>query len=126
MTSVKSPNSCSKDDARTRIQSPRAGKAVRDGTHTLVPQGETLRMRPDRRKEPEDRYKQTVRFPNGPTDPMDSTLRDSESIGPRWGLETCIHKKFSSGFDDQPSLGMVGLIFMVSSCLLSEVTYVQK
>lgn len=48
------------------------------------------------------------------------------SWAPGWVWKSGFIRSLPSGFDDQPSLGMVGLIFIVSSCLWPEVAYVQK
>ena len=76
-----------------------------------------------------------VRFPNvakyalGLLNTQIPWTLPSEILSPwaqGWVWKSGFIRSFPSGFDDQPILGMVGLIFIVSSCLWPEVAYVQK
>lgn len=106
--------------------------------HTPVPQGNTLRTLLDKDQQGRGPAPFSVTFPKAPyqllsllnkyLDSLNCTREDSDGNGLESSLEIHIFKKFPKQNDDQPSLGMVTLIFIVFPFFffLPKDTYIQK
>lgn len=90
--------------------------------HTLTPQGDAPNAPWQGSEEPEKMS--NTQLKSSPSWILPSEVLCRWAWGGVW--KPVFRRSFPSGFNDQPSLGMVGLIFIVFSFFLPEVTWVQK